>query len=209
MISRALIPMQYYGDGGSVDGPRVRAHGSGGNRYEDEYIARESEQYDISIAGIPLSDTLSASVEGGYGKTTLDPKYLPPQFREEQVFQNRRVGGDLQYMDSEGVGFSAGMTRYSGTGMDPVNEGRLSAQLPAGDGILSLRASKPLNRGASPRYNLQYQKSFALGGDVRDTRFTALDSRILKKAGLGPMDPSQVDPEVVSQAYRLLGRDNG
>ena len=207
MMNRGLMPMQYYGDGGSVDGPRVRAQGSGGNRYEDEYISRESEQYDISVAGIPITDNLSASVEGGYAKTTLDPKYLPPEYRQEMTFQQRRVGGDLQYMDSEGLGFSGGITRFSGTNMDPVNEGRLSAQLPVAGGILSLQAAKPLNRGAQPRYNMQYQRNFALGGDVRDSRSTALDSRILKKAGMGPLDPNQVDPTVVSQAYRLLGRE--
>lgn len=209
MMNRALMPMQYYGDGGDVQGPRVNVNASGGRRYEDDYIARESEQYDISIAGIPLSDEFSASLEGGYGKTTLDPKFLPPEYRREMTFQQRRVGGDLQYLDSEGRGFSAGMTRYSGTDMEPMKEGRLSAQLPVADGILSLQASKPLNRGVKPRYNLQYERRFASGGAVDDSRTTGLNARILKKAGMPPMDPNQVDPAVVDQVYRILGRNNG
>ena len=205
-----MMSTQLFGDGGGVtSGPRVRVNASGGNRFENDFIASESENYDISIAGIPISDEFSGSLEGGYGKTTIDPKFIPPEFREEQTFHQRRFGGDLQYMDSEGRGLSAGMTRFSGTGMDPMTEGRLSAQLPVADGILSLRAAKPLDRGADPRYNLEYQRRFAGGGDVRDERTMALDTRILKKAGMGPMDPERADPVVVSQAYRILGRSGG
>jgi hypothetical protein len=194
-------------------GPVVRASGSGNKRYEDEYIRREGEQYDISVSEIPVFDDVTGSFEGGYAKTTLDPKFLPPHLREEMVFQQRRVGGGLRYQDDEGRGIGFMMRRMSGTNMPALVEGEMQAQLPVAGGVLSLRAAKPLDRGAEPRYNMQYTRKFAEGGEAsstkQDPRTTALDARILKLAGLPPMDPSQYDQSVAKQVYRILGRANG
>ena len=172
----------------------VRASGSGNKRYEDEYIRREGEQYDISVSEIPVFDDVTGSFEG-------------------MVFQQRRVGGGLRYQDDEGRGIGFMMRRMSGTNMPALVEGEMQAQLPVAGGVLSLRAAKPLDRGAEPRYNMQYTRKFAEGGEAsstkQDPRTTALHARILKLAGLPPMDPSQYDQSVAKQVYRILGRANG
>lgn len=199
------MPMQLMNSGGPV----VRASGSGGMKYEDDYISREGEQYDISVSDIPVTDDVYGNLEGGYSKYTIDPKFIPPQFREEQVYQQRRYGGGMRYEDDEGRGIGFMMRRMSGTNMPSMSEGELSAQLPVAGGVLSLQASKPMNRGAEPRYNLQYQKRFAAGGAVDDPRTTGLNTRLLQKAGMPPMDPNTVDPAVLDQVYRILGRGNG
>ena len=199
------MPMQLMNSGGPV----VRASGSGNRRSQNEYVSQESEQYNISVSDIPVTDDVYGDLEGGYSKYTIDPKFIPPQFREEQVYQQRRYGGGMRYEDDEGRGIGFMMRRMSGTNMPSMSEGELSAQLPVAGGVLSLRASKPMNRGAEPRYNLQYQKRFAAGGAVDDARTTGLNTRLLQKAGMPPMDPNQVDPAVVDQVYRILGRGNG
>lgn len=175
--------LRQFGKGGEAtnDGPRVNVNASGDARYEDDFIARRSENYDVSISNLPVIDDVTFALQGGYGKTTIDPKFLPEEFRRDFVFQNRKVGGDLQYLDDEGRGISIGGTRYSGTNMEPMAEGRMSAQYPVGGGIVSLRASKPLDRGQKPNYFIEFSKNFKDGGEAqsmdRETSDVAMQSR--------------------------------
>jgi hypothetical protein len=116
----------------------------------------------------------------------------------------------------ESYGLSFEMQRMGGTGIPALSRGEMDATIPVSGGVMSLHAEKPLSPSRLQR--------FMMGGPVQekpatmataapatkqDPRTTALDARILKLAGLPPMDPSQYDQSVAKQVYRILGRANG
>lgn len=114
--------------------------------------------------------------------------------------------------DSYGLSFE--MQRMGGTGIPTLSRGEMDATIPVSGGVMSLHAEKPMGPSRLQRFMLggPVQEMPAAAADPatkQDSRTTALDARILKLAGLPPMDPSQYDPSVAEQVYRILGRANG
>jgi hypothetical protein len=113
--------------------------------------------------------------------------------------------------DNQAYGIEFAMQRMGGTGMPTMSSGELDATLPVEGGVLSLHAKRPMGPSRLQRF-MRGGEANAVGdapaqqATQPDPRTTALDSRILKLAGLPPMDVSQADPAVVQQVYRILGR---